>query len=121
MSDSNSPNAGKLTLSNKAYNILKPVALIWLPAIGVLYVALAALWGLPKPTEVVATITAVDLFLGTVLGISTRNFKNSEGDKDGVLVVNQTDPEKDNYSFEVDDLGALANKDVISLKVRHES
>lgn len=63
-----------MKLSNKAYDILKAIALIWLPAIGTLYFALAGIWILPYPEEIVGTITAVDTFLGAVLGISSANY-----------------------------------------------
>lgn len=63
-----------MKLSNKVYDILKAIALIWLPAIGTLYFALAGIWQLPCPEEIVGTITAVDTFLGAVLGISSANY-----------------------------------------------
>ncbi len=34
-----------MKLSNRAYDILKEIAQIWLPALGVLYVGLAKVWG----------------------------------------------------------------------------
>ena len=58
-------------LSNKAYDILKWVAQILLPALGTLYFALAQFWDLPYPEQIVGTITAVDAFLGALLGISS--------------------------------------------------
>lgn len=61
-------------MSNKVYDTLKWIAQILLPAIGALYFALADLWGLPYPTEVVGTITAIDAFLGCVLGISSSSY-----------------------------------------------
>ena len=63
-----------MKLSNKVYDILKAIALIWLPAIGTLYFALAGIWQLPYPEEIVGTITAVDTFLGAVLGIASANY-----------------------------------------------
>lgn len=63
-----------MKLSNKAYNILKWVAQLALPAIGTLYFALAGIWGFPYGEQVVGTITAVDTFLGVVLGISTAQY-----------------------------------------------
>ena len=61
-------------MSDKVYNTLKWIAMILLPAIGTLYFALAGIWGFPYPEEVVGTITAVDTFLGVLLGISTANY-----------------------------------------------
>lgn len=58
-------------MTNKIYDVLKFIAQIVLPALGTLYFALAAIWGFPYGEQVVGTITAVDAFLGAVLGIST--------------------------------------------------
>ena len=65
-------------LSNKVYDILKYIAQIVLPALATLYFALAGIWNFPYGEEVVGTITAVDTFLGVILGISTANYKKSE-------------------------------------------
>ena len=67
-------------LSNKIYDVLKWIAQYFLPAVGTLYFALAGIWGLPFGEEVVGTITAVDTFLGVLLGISTMQYnkKNQE-------------------------------------------
>lgn len=67
-----------MKLSNKTYDILKWIAQILLPAVGTLYFALSKIWGLPFATEVVGTITAVDTFLGALLGISSANYKKLE-------------------------------------------
>ena len=61
-------------MSNKVYDILKFIAQILLPALGTLYFALASIWGLPYGEQIVGTITAVDAFLGALLGISTRKY-----------------------------------------------
>lgn len=61
-------------MSNKTYEILKWVAMYLLPAAGTLYFALAGIWGLPYGEEVVGTITAIDTFLGVILGISTVQY-----------------------------------------------
>jgi conserved domain protein len=68
-----------LILSDKTYSLLKWVALILLPALGTLYFALASIWGLPFGEQIVGTITAVDTFLGAILGISTSNYKKNGG------------------------------------------
>lgn len=64
----------KLELTNKTYDVLKTIALIWLPALGTLYFSLAGIWDLPYPEQVVGTITAVDTFLGAVLGIAAASY-----------------------------------------------
>ena len=64
-----------MNMSNKVYDILKIIALVWLPALGTLYFALAGIWGLPYAEQVVGTITAVDTFLGSVLHISKIRYE----------------------------------------------
>ena len=64
-------------MSNKLYDVLKWVALIVLPAIAVLYGSLAGIWGLPFAEQIPDTITAIDLFLGAVLGISNATYKKN--------------------------------------------
>ena len=66
-----------MKMSNKLYDILKFVAQILLPAIGTLYFALARIWDLPYAEQIVGTITAVDAFLGALLGISTMQYKKA--------------------------------------------
>ena len=61
-------------MSNRVYDILKYIAQIVLPAVGTLYFALAGIWGFPYGEQVVGTITAVDTFLGVVIGISNTNY-----------------------------------------------
>lgn len=59
-------------MSNKLYDVLKWIAQLFLPATGALYFALANIWGLPYGEEIVGTITAIDAFLGVILGISSK-------------------------------------------------
>ena len=61
-------------MSNKLYDILKYIAQIVLPAIATLYFALAQIWGFPYGEQIVGTITAIDAFLGAILGISTAQY-----------------------------------------------
>lgn len=71
-------------MNNKLYNVLKWIAQIVLPALGTLYFAISQIWGLPLGEEIVGTVTAIDAFLGALLGISTiaynkKNTENTEG------------------------------------------
>ena len=61
-------------MSNKMYDTLKWIAQILLPALATLYFGIAKIWNLPYSEEIVGTITAVDLFLGAILGISTIQY-----------------------------------------------
>jgi hypothetical protein len=66
-------------MSNRTYDILKWIAQLLLPALGTLYFALAGIWGFLYGEEIVGTITAVDTFLGVILGISTAQYKKTGG------------------------------------------
>lgn len=68
-----------MKLNNKAYDILKWLVIIVLPAVATLYAALAGVWAFPYADEVVTTITAVDTFLGAVLCISTAQYHKEAG------------------------------------------
>ena len=81
-----------MTLSNKTYDTLKWVAQILLPALGALYFALSDLWNLPKVTEVVGTIVAVDTFLGVLLGITAAGYKKLNDPHAGFLQQTGVDP-----------------------------
>lgn len=67
-------------MTNKVYDVLKFIAQIVLPAFGTLYFALSSIWELPYGEQIVGTITAVDAFLGALLGISSNQYyKENEG------------------------------------------
>ena len=66
-----------MKMSNKVYDVLKWIAMYFLPAIGTLYFALSGIWNLPSGAPVVGTITAVDTFLGVLLGISTSQYNKN--------------------------------------------
>lgn len=61
-------------MNNKVYDALKWIALIVLPAVAVLYGSLAGIWNLPYAEQIPDTITAIDLFLGVVLGVSNASY-----------------------------------------------
>jgi hypothetical protein len=67
-------------MSNKTFDCLKWIAQILLPSLGAFYFAVAKIWGLPCSNEIVGTITAVDAFLGALLGISTVQYKKEVED-----------------------------------------
>lgn len=70
-------------MNNKTYDVLKWIAQILLPAVATLYFAIAQIWGLPYGEQIVGTITAIDAFLGALLGISTYQYnKDRNNDAD---------------------------------------
>lgn len=63
-----------MKLSNDAYDVLAFIGRVVLPALSVLYATLGEIWGIPFTKEIPLTITAIDLFLNSLLGISTANY-----------------------------------------------
>lgn len=69
-------------MNNKTYDILKYIALIVLPALATLVIAIAKIWGLPYGAEIAGTITAIATFLGSILTISSKTYKIEQEKKD---------------------------------------
>lgn len=90
-------------LSNQMYNVLKYTVTTVLPALGTLYFAIAQIWGVPFGEQVVGTLTALALFGGTLLGLSTRAYNKAGGDTQGTIYIDTTDESKDVYNLELND------------------
>jgi hypothetical protein len=102
-----------MTLSNKVYDTLKWIAQYFMPALATLWITLAKIWGLPYGTEIGATVTGIDLFLGAVLGISSQNYKG-----EGTMIVDTSNDAKDIYSLDLNvPVEELAEKNMITFKV----
>lgn len=65
-------------LKDSVYDVLKWIALICLPALGVAYSALAGVWGWPYADEIARTVNAVCVLLGALLGISTAEYNKTK-------------------------------------------
>ena len=71
-------------LPNKVYEVLRWLIAIFMPALGVFFSTLTEAWGWDLPTQaILTTLSAVELFLGAIFGISK------------VLYDSQDNPEKD--------------------------
>lgn len=64
-----------MKMNNKVYDVLKYIATIVLPALATFYFALSQIWGLPYGEEVVGTISAITVLLGSLLGISNYQYR----------------------------------------------
>lgn len=98
-------------MNNQTYDILKRVALIVIPALATFTNAVGIVWGIPYTNEVTATITALGVFLGAALGISSKNY---EPETHGNLVVTKHDDVYADFASEPTD---LKDGDTIVLKV----
>lgn len=112
-------NDSSLILSDSVYKKAKFVAQIVLPAVSTLYFTLGNIWGFPAVENVIGTIAAINVFLGAILGLSTRAYNNSEGKYDGDLVYSIGDSGKLSYLMELnDDPTPLKDKSEILFKVK---
>ena len=102
-----------MKLTNKAYDVLKWIATYFLPAVGTLYFALARIWNFPYGEEIVGSITAVDAFLGAILGISSSSYKG-----DGEIIFDTASDDSAIVLDDVEDVRELAEKGMITLKVK---
>lgn len=106
----------KPIMSNTTYNYMKYAVQIALPALGTLYFTLASIWGFPYGEEIVGTITAIALFGGVLIGVSKRQYDNTEQKFDGA--INVDDELDDPYSLEFKkELPELAGQNEVTLKV----
>ena len=72
-----------MKLSNKAYDLLKLIALIILP-LSELVAALSNIWGFAYGPQITATLIALDAFLGAILKVASDKYhaedKNERGE-----------------------------------------
>lgn len=80
-----------MKLTNETYDVLAFIGRVVLPALSVLYATLGEIWGLPFTKEIPLTITAIDLFLNTLLGISANTYYKAQAE-----TVNNFDTEDPN-------------------------
>lgn len=66
-------------MSNKTYDILKYIALVAMPALATLVSAIAVIWQVPHCDQVVATITAINTFIGALVV-----YNKSKWDKENI-------------------------------------
>lgn len=71
----------KNILSNRAYDIIKWIAIVVIPALGEAYVRLANVWNLPYGQQINETALVITFLLGALIGISTVQYnKNVNAD-----------------------------------------
>lgn len=70
-----------IQFSNKVYDVMKWLCLIFSPALITLISALSAIYGYDA-TKITGVITAVTAFIGALIGISTITYNREGSDKD---------------------------------------
>lgn len=69
-------------MSDKTYDRLKYVALIFIPAFEALILTVGKIWAIPYYSEIGATIAAVGVFLGALLNVSSQKYWKEVDDDD---------------------------------------
>ena len=68
-----------LKLPDKAYDALKYLCVIILPALSALYSKLAVTWGWSYAEQIPETISAIEFFLGAAICISSAEYNKRIG------------------------------------------
>lgn len=70
-----------MKFSNRTFDILKWIAMFFLPALAILVKTVFAIWNIPYGEEISATIVAINAFLGACLGISSISYQKDQKEK----------------------------------------
>ena len=60
--------------NSKVYDVLKWVTMVCLPAVTTLWLTLASIWHFPYAEPIGATLGAITVFLGALLGIGSIQY-----------------------------------------------
>ena len=72
-----------MKLSNKTYDVLKFFCTVLAPALGTLIFAISKIWGWPPYAEnIVGTLSAIAVFIGALIGISTMQYNKDQEKED---------------------------------------
>lgn len=63
--------------SDRAFNVLKWLAMVALPALAVFVRAFFPIWNIPYGEQISESIVAINALLGALLGISTIGYNQS--------------------------------------------
>ena len=63
-----------MKMSNRVYDILKYISMIFLPALVTLVLAVSEIWGIPYGSQIGATISAAAAALGAMLKTSADKY-----------------------------------------------
>lgn len=110
-------------LGNTAYNSIKWIALVFLPALGALYFGLGQLWDLPEVEKVVGSVTVVETFLGLLLRKAAGNYGSVNTIGDAIVKQDPVTGEAVGLSFVVDGSvrpAILEDKKIAMFNVKRE-
>lgn len=66
----------KALLPDKAYEILKWICVIAIPALVILIKTVFPVQNIPYAEPIATTLTAIGLFIGALIGVSTISYRN---------------------------------------------
>lgn len=119
MTETSNPPAKGFILAPKLYDKVKFIVQVLLPAFGTLYFTLGNIWSWPNIEQVLGSTTAIGLFLGAIVGISSASYNASNARFDGAMTYEFDESGKATYLLEVEgDPSDLHYKDQIVFKVK---
>jgi hypothetical protein len=86
-------------ISNKMYDLIKGIVTLFLPGFGTLYYSLAEIWNFGAGEQVLASCSALAIFLGLFIKFADMSYNKSDTKYDGNMVVSEEDGNL-KYSFE---------------------
>ena len=66
-----------MKINNKVYDVLKWVAILFLPALSTFIAYVFPIWNIPYGDEISKTITALATFVGVIIGVSSIGYNKS--------------------------------------------
>lgn len=107
-------------LSDKTYHFVKWTTAIALPAFVTFLLSLDVIWGFGISDKLIATFSALNVLLGAILGVSTRQYNKTATEYDGVLYTVGEGENKQAllYSKGLDD---IAGKSELRFKLEENS
>ena len=69
-----------MRFENRVYDVLKWICLIFLPAVAILYSAIDGVFGWGYTATVTTIISAIEAFIGSMIGISTKSYRKKNDD-----------------------------------------
>ena len=67
-------------MSNKSYDIVKDISLLWMPIIITFYGVISATWGIPYGEQILATLTGLNAALGAVVKYFKSKYDKKKAD-----------------------------------------
>lgn len=68
-------------MTNKVYDVLKWISVIVVPALVLLINTLGEIWGWQHTAEISATISAIGVFIGALIQISSARYNKAQEEK----------------------------------------